>query len=65
MIIVNFKNHTTKTAYGLWQWDYGQVLRIEGLDLPTATEVHFSTQETGMLIFTVGLNGLITREKLT
>ena len=47
MIIVNFKNHTTKTAYGLWQWDYGQVLRIEGLDLPTATEVHFSTQETG------------------
>ena len=27
---------------GLWQWDYGQILRIEGLDLPTVTEVHFA-----------------------
>lgn len=34
-------------AYGLWQWDYGQVLRIQGLHLPSAVEIHFSLQETG------------------
>ena len=32
-------------AYGLWQWDYGQQLRIEGLHLPTAVEIHFALQE--------------------
>ena len=34
-------------ACGLWQYDYGQVLRIQGLHLPSAVEVHFSLQETG------------------
>lgn len=34
-------------AYGLWQWDYGQVLRIQGLHLPSMVEIHFSLQETG------------------
>lgn len=34
-------------AYGLWQWDYGQELRIQGLHLPTAVEIHFALQETG------------------
>ena len=34
-------------AYGLWQWDYGQQLRIEGLHLPTAVEIHFALTETG------------------
>lgn len=30
-------------AYGLWQWDYGQVLRIKGLDFDQISiEVHFS-----------------------
>lgn len=48
MIIANFcKGDTTKTLYGLWQWDYGQILRIQGLDLPTATEIHFSLQSKG------------------
>lgn len=48
MIIANFcKGDTTKILYGLWQWDYGQVLRIQGLDLPTATEIHFSLQNRG------------------
>ena len=27
--------------------DYGQQLRIEGLHLPTAVEIHFALQETG------------------
>lgn len=34
-------------AYGLWQWDYGQVLRIQGLHLPSMVEIHFSLQDTG------------------
>ena len=34
-------------AYGLWQWDYGQELRIQGLHLPTAVEIHFALQEAG------------------
>ena len=28
-------------AYGLWQWDYGQVLTVTGLDLPDVIEMHF------------------------
>ncbi len=47
MIIVNFdRNELCKKAYGLWQYDYGQVLRIQGLNLPTAAEIHFALQET-------------------
>lgn len=37
-----------KAIYGgLWQYDYGQILRIEGLNLPPAVEIHFSLQDTG------------------
>ena len=46
MIIANVLN-TYTTASGLWQYDYGQILRIQGLALPTAVEIHFSTQEKG------------------
>lgn len=38
---------TTANVYGLWQYDYGQTLRIQGLNLPSAVEIHFSLQETG------------------
>lgn len=31
----------------IWQWDYGQVLRIQGLSLPAAVEIHFALQESG------------------
>lgn len=35
-------------ATGLWQWDYGQRLRVEGLHLPTAVEIHFAlTEQSG------------------
>ena len=40
-------NDDCARTYGLWQWDYGQQLRIEGLHLPTAVEIHFALQETG------------------
>lgn len=31
----------------IWQWNYGQVLRIQGLSLPAAVEIHFALQEAG------------------
>ena len=46
MVIANVLN-TYTTASGLWQYDYGQVLRIQGLKLPPAVEIHFSLQERG------------------
>lgn len=30
-----------------WQWDYGQILQFEGLELPEAYEVHFSNISIG------------------
>ncbi len=38
---------TTANVYGLWQYDYGQTLRIQGLNLPSAVEIHFALQESG------------------
>lgn len=47
MIIVTFTENENIKSYitGLYQYDFGQVLRIQGLDLPTAVEIHFSLQE--------------------
>lgn len=48
MIIANFdKSSTREDVFRIYQYDYGQVLRIQGLTLPTAVEVHFSLQNTG------------------
>lgn len=46
MVIANVLSTYTIVS-GLWQYDYGQVLRIQGLNLPTAVEIHFSLQEKG------------------
>lgn len=47
MVIANFEQgETSKKVRGIRQWDYGQVLRIQGLSLPTAVEIHFSLQES-------------------
>ena len=40
-------NQRSCEVYGLWQYDYGQILRIQGLRLPTAVEIHFSLTEKG------------------
>lgn len=34
-------------AQKVWQYDYGQILRIQGKNLPKAVEVHFSLNEVG------------------
>lgn len=48
MITAIFENNQL-VSYSLktWQYDYGQVLRIQGLNLPTAVEIHFSLTEKG------------------
>lgn len=41
-------NSTCKEIFaGLWQHDYGQILRITGADLPKAVEVQFSLKDKG------------------
>lgn len=47
MVIANFTNEQDARVTGLDQYDYGQVLRIQGLKLPTAVEIHFGLEETG------------------
>ena len=38
----------------LWQYDYGQILKIIGLDLPDTYEVHFSNSERGAAKTAIG-----------
>lgn len=40
-------NQRSCEVYGLWQYDYGQILRIQDLGLPPAVEIHFSLTEKG------------------
>ena len=48
MIVANFNNNERSVyKFGLEQYDYGQILRIKGLSLPDAVEIHFSLQEKG------------------
>lgn len=44
---VSFGALRQAVSHALWQYDYGQILKIEGLDLPQAYEVHFSLTEKG------------------
>lgn len=37
-------NNRATTTAGRYQWDYGQVLRIEGINLPYSFQTHFSNQ---------------------
>lgn len=43
-----FNSRTRKCVIGpLWQYDYGQILRITGIDLPENYEVHFANDPSG------------------
>ncbi len=46
MIIVNIDSTCVRCG-GIWQYDYGQILRIQNLKLPPAVEIHFSLSERG------------------
>ena len=41
------QNSKWVTAPALYQWDYGQVLILDGLELPASYEVHFSNKPEG------------------
>ena len=42
IVIAKFDNGESVLTDPIWQWNYGQVLRIQGLRLPRAVEVHFA-----------------------
>ena len=42
-----FAGDSKAKAESAWQYDYGLYLRIQGLSLPAAVEVHFALQQTG------------------
>ena len=43
--IIDAGQHYCQAVSDLWQWDYGQTLRIQGVKLPVAVEVQFSTTD--------------------
>lgn len=48
IITAHFATEQTRAwTKELWQWDYGQILQFEGLDLPSAYEVHFDNVPHG------------------
>lgn len=47
MIIVNLSEIRNTLSQSIYQYNYGQVLRIQGVQLPKATEIQFSLMETG------------------
>ena len=54
-----FTDSNYATAHGLWQWDYGRVLQIKGVSLPSVVEVHFSIDRSpGMTRIGVTKDGI-------
>ncbi|MFR5680966.1 MAG: hypothetical protein ACLTMH_10640 [Faecalimonas umbilicata] len=49
-----FGDSNTAKVSDVWQWDYGQILRIQGLDLPTAVEVDFAVAGASESIARIG-----------
>lgn len=54
IITAVFKGSKNTKVSDVWQWDYGQVLRIQGLDLPTAVEVDFAVAGASESIARIG-----------
>lgn len=56
---VSFGGLRSVTANPLWQYDYGQILQIKGIDLPEMYEVHFANSENGNSKTSIGdVNGV-------
>lgn len=47
IIDIELTGRSTRRDQKLWQYDYGQVLRIAGKDFPKVTEVQFSLRQSG------------------
>ena len=60
--VIDAGQHYCQAVSDLWQWDYGQTLRIQGVTLPAAVEVQFSTMERiGETVTRIG----VTKEGIT
>ena len=60
--IIDAGQHYCQAVSDLWQWDYGQTLRIQGVTLPAAVEIQFSTTERiGETVTRIG----VTQEGVT
>lgn len=60
--VIDAGQHYCQAVSDLWQWDYGQTLRIQGVKLPAAVEVQFSTTERiGETVTRIG----VTKEWVT
>lgn len=42
MVRVSFENGKIINVYELWQYDYGQLLEIQGITIPDGTAIHFA-----------------------
>jgi hypothetical protein len=47
IIDIELTGRSTRRDQKLWQYDYGQVLRIAGKEFPRVTEVQFSLKQSG------------------
>lgn len=60
--VIDAGQHYCQAVSDLWQWDYGQTLRIQGVKLPVAVEIQFSTTERiGETVTRIG----VTQEGVT
>lgn len=60
--VIDAGQHYCQAVSDLWQWDYGQTLRIQGVKIPAAVEIQFSTMERiGETITRIG----VTKEGVT
>ena len=53
MVTANLRSIVTRTT-PLWQYDYGQILEITGVELPEAYEVHFANEPHGSATTMIG-----------
>lgn len=55
VVVAAFDNNMSAKTDSIWQYDYGQILQITGIDLPEAYEVHFANLPyTGKTITQIG-----------
>ena len=60
IVIARFLNSRVATAHSQWQYDYGQILDVQGIDdLPSAFEAHFANAGAASTITQIGTNGQV------
>ena len=61
VVTANFKGEWSCITEPLWQWDFGQVLEITGIDdLPSSCEVHFANFSVGSSVSSIASNGRVS-----